>query len=71
QMTIGMGIAFGALSLRVAALARGDAARVHYVLDDFRWAFIAAGVLALLTLPGYAGLAADAGDRLRANVARG
>ncbi|MBR7977195.1 DHA2 family efflux MFS transporter permease subunit [Burkholderia vietnamiensis] len=71
QMTIGMGIAFGALSLRVAALARGDAAGVHYVLDDFRWAFIAAGVLALLTLPGYARLAADAGDRLRANVARG
>lgn len=71
QMTIGMGIAFGALSLRLAALVRGDAAGMHYVLDDFRWAFVAAGVLALLTLPGYARLASNAGDRLRANIARG
>jgi hypothetical protein len=70
-MTIGMGIAFGALALRLAALIRGDAAGIHYVLDDFRWAFVAAGVLALLTLPGYARLATDAGDRLRAGVARG
>ena len=68
---IGLGIAFGAVSLRAAALVRGDAAGMHYVLDDFRWAFVAAGVLALLTLPGYARLAFDAGDRLRANVARG
>ncbi len=44
---------------------------MHYVLDDFRWAFVAAGVLALLTLPGYARLASNAGDRLRANIARG
>ncbi|KVP59483.1 DHA2 family efflux MFS transporter permease subunit [Burkholderia ubonensis] len=71
QMTIGMGIAFGALALRVAASLRGDATGVHYVLEDFRWAFVAAGVLALLTLPGYARLALDAGDRLRASVARG
>ncbi|KVN56798.1 MFS transporter [Burkholderia ubonensis] len=71
QMTIGMGIAFGALALRVAASLRGDAIGVHYVLDDFRWAFVAAGALALLTLPGYARLALDAGDRLRASVARG
>ena len=71
QMTIGMGIAFGALALRLAALVRGDAAGIHYVLDDFRWAFVAAGVLALLTLPGYVRLASDAGDRLRASAARG
>ncbi|HDR9834311.1 TPA: DHA2 family efflux MFS transporter permease subunit [Burkholderia multivorans] len=71
QMTIGMGIAFGALSLRVAASLRGDTGGVHYLLEDFRWAFVAAGVLALLTLPGYARLARDAGDRLRASAARG
>ncbi|WP_323123456.1 DHA2 family efflux MFS transporter permease subunit [Burkholderia alba] len=71
QMSIGMGIAFGALALRIASMARGDAAGTHYVLADFRWAFFAAGLLALLTLPGYARLAADAGDRLRAGAARG
>ncbi|RQS59291.1 MFS transporter [Burkholderia sp. Bp8963] len=71
QMTIGMGIAFGALALRVAATMRGDVTGVHYLLEDFRWAFFMAGALALLTLPGYVRLAADAGDRLRASVAKG
>ncbi|GAB7537971.1 DHA2 family efflux MFS transporter permease subunit [Burkholderia sp. 3C] len=70
QMTIGMGIAFGAMSLRLASLLRGDATGTHYVMADFRWAFLAAGVLALLTLPGYARMAANAGDRLRASVAK-
>lgn len=70
QMTIGMGIAFGAMSLRLASLLRGDASGTHYVMADFRWAFLAAGVLALLTLPGYARMAANAGDRLRASVAK-
>lgn len=65
QMAIGMGIAFGALALRVAAILRGDASGTHYVIGDFRWAFIAAGLLALLSLPGYARMASDAGDRLR------
>lgn len=71
QMTIGMGIAFGAMSLRLASLMRGDETGTHYVMADFRWAFLAAGVLALLTLPGYARLAANAGDRLRASVSKG
>ncbi|MGS1001101.1 DHA2 family efflux MFS transporter permease subunit [Burkholderia glumae] len=71
QMTIGMGIAFGAMSLRLASMLRGDAVGTHYVLADFRWAFLAAGVLALLTLPGYARLAANAGDRLRTSVSKG
>lgn len=70
QMTIGMGIAFGAMSLRLASLMRGDETGTHYVMADFRWAFLAAGVLALLTLPGYARLAANAGDRLRASVSK-
>ncbi|WP_414441056.1 DHA2 family efflux MFS transporter permease subunit [Burkholderia sp. 22PA0106] len=70
QMTIGMGIAFGAMSLRLASLLRGDATGTHYVMADFRWAFLAAGVLALLTLPGYARMATNAGDRLRASVAK-
>ncbi|WDD91415.1 DHA2 family efflux MFS transporter permease subunit [Burkholderia sp. FERM BP-3421] len=71
QMSMGMGIAFGALALRVASMWRGDASGTHYVLADFRWAFFLAGLLALLTLPGYARLAADAGDRLRASMAKG
>ncbi|MBN3792061.1 DHA2 family efflux MFS transporter permease subunit [Burkholderia sp. Ac-20353] len=71
QMTIGMGIAFGAMALRLASMARGEATGTHYVLTDFRWAFLAAGVLALVSLPGYARLSRNAGDRLRAAVARG
>jgi EmrB/QacA subfamily drug resistance transporter len=67
QMTIGMGIAFGAVSLRVAAFLRGeshDAFTAHFTLGDFRWAFLFAGVLTLLSLLGYVGLSHDAGSKL-------
>lgn len=70
QMTIGMGIAFGALALRVAAYFRGagvaapKAPDVHFVLADFHWAFVMAGVLTLLTVLGYRGLARNAGSNL-------
>jgi EmrB/QacA subfamily drug resistance transporter len=67
QMTIGMGIAFGALALRVAAYFRGDEAappQAHFVLADFHWAFVMAGVLTLLTVLGYRGLARNAGSNL-------
>jgi len=70
-MTIGMGIAFGAMALRLASMARGETTGAHYVMSDFRWAFVAAGVLALLSLPGYARLSRNAGDRLRAAAAGG
>ncbi|MFL9926733.1 MFS transporter [Herbaspirillum lusitanum] len=70
QMTIGMGIAFGALALRVAAYFRGDASVVgaaggaHFTLSDFHWAFVMAGVLILLSVQGYRGMARDAGDNI-------
>ena len=67
QMTIGMGIAFGAVALRAAAYFRGapqDEAHVHFTLGDFRWAFLMAGVLTLLSLPGYIKMAKDAGQKL-------
>ena len=64
QMTIGMGIAFGAVSLRLADYLRGgenNPAGVHFVLGDFRIAFILAGVLTLASALGYLGMARDAG----------
>lgn len=68
QMTTGMGIAFGAVALRVAAASRGASGTVpaeHFTLGDFRWAFSMAGVVILLSLPGYFRMAADAGSGLR------
>ncbi|MCY0386175.1 MFS transporter [Robbsia sp. Bb-Pol-6] len=68
QMTTGMGIAFGALALRLAAASRGEGGALpagHYTLGDFRWAFALAGVVTLLSLPGYFRMACDAGSGLR------
>ncbi|MGO4329593.1 MFS transporter [Cupriavidus sp. 2TAF22] len=67
QMTIGLGIAFGSLSLRVAASMRGESGQAdmpHFTLGDFRWAFLFAGVLTLVSLIGYVRLAPDAGRHL-------
>ncbi|QGZ64413.1 DHA2 family efflux MFS transporter permease subunit [Paraburkholderia acidisoli] len=64
QMTIGLGIAFGALSLRVAATFHGEATGHVFTLDDFRLAFLAAGVLTLISVWGYAQLARDAGQNI-------
>ena len=67
QMTIGMGIAFGALALRIAAYFRGesiDAAGAHFTLGDFQWAFAMAGVITLISVQGYRGLARDAGNNI-------
>lgn len=64
QMTIGMGIAFGAVSLRLAdflGASPDNPAGAHFVLGDFRIAFILAGVLTLLSALGYIDLARDAG----------
>jgi len=59
QMTIGMGIAFGALSLRAAAYLFPGA---HgFTLLDFRCAFTAAGLLTLASAYGYIRLPKNAG----------
>lgn len=67
QMTIGMGIAFGALCLRVSALLQrpghgGGAA--HYALGDFRWAFAMAALLTLVSIVGYVRLPSEAGHAI-------
>ncbi|MEW9581444.1 MFS transporter [Paraburkholderia sp. DGU8] len=61
QMTIGLGIAFGAVSLRAAAFFNGETTGHVFTLDDFRLAFLFAGVLTLVSVAGYMGLAPDAG----------
>jgi EmrB/QacA subfamily drug resistance transporter len=63
QMTIGMGIAFGALSLRGATLLNhgGGGPGYAHTLVEFRWAFIVCGVVTLLSLPGYLRMARNAG----------
>ena len=74
QMTIGMGIAFGALSLQVSAWARGgteSGTEVIFTLTDFKWAFAAAGVLTLLSLPGYWRMAHDAGAKVSGQKTKG
>jgi EmrB/QacA subfamily drug resistance transporter len=68
QMAIGMGIAFGALCLRIST-ALGAAPRREaqaFALADFRWAFLAAGVLIAVSIVGYARLPADAGNAITA-----
>jgi len=64
QMTIGLGIAFGAVSLRAAAFFNGETTGHAFTLDDFRLAFLLAGVLTLLSVIGYMGLARDAGQSI-------
>jgi EmrB/QacA subfamily drug resistance transporter len=67
QMTIGMGIAFGAVCLRTAASLHGIGNTVglaHYGLDDFRWAFTIAALLTLVSLIGYTRLPRDAGSTI-------
>ncbi|WP_416052688.1 DHA2 family efflux MFS transporter permease subunit [Cupriavidus basilensis] len=72
QMSIGLGIAFGSLSLRIAASLRGEASDVpHFTLGDFRWAFLFAGALTLVSLIGYVRLAPDAGRHLSSRRAAG
>jgi len=69
QMTIGLGIAVGALALRLAASFHEHSGDLgHFSLADFRWAFIAAGVLTLVSLGGYYRLAPNAGRHLQARA---
>ncbi|HTJ94848.1 MAG TPA: MFS transporter [Pararobbsia sp.] len=67
QMTVGMGIAFGALALRGTTWfqgGHGGPAQPH-TISEFRWAFVACGVVILLSLPGYLRMARDAGHAVR------
>ena len=65
QMTVGMGIAFGAVCLRIAASVHGSLTGNHaapFALADFRWAFIASCLLVLASIVGYVRLPHDAGS---------
>jgi hypothetical protein len=64
-MATGLGIAFGALALRAAAALNGESAHHAFTLGDFRLAFLSAGLLTLVSIWGYVGLASNAGDKLR------
>ncbi len=69
QMTIGMGIAFGAVCLRASASLHGagfdtGAHANALALGDFRWAFAAAGMLVFISIAGYLRLPRDAGHSL-------
>ncbi|HDR9471929.1 MFS transporter [Burkholderia multivorans] len=66
QMSIGLGIAFGALALRVASSfhERSMALADSFTLHDFRFAFQCAGALTLVSIYGYAKLTYDAGRKL-------
>ncbi len=68
QMTIGMGIAFGALCLRLSASLHGQGG--VFVIGDFRWAFAAAALLTLFSVVGYARLPRDAGRAIGGGMLR-
>lgn len=63
QMSIGMGIAIGAVFLRFSNMINGTTD--HYSVADFRLAFIFVGILGVLSLYGYTKLTPDAGDVVR------
>ncbi len=64
QMTIGMGIAFGAVCLRVSSVLGGHRAGL-FTLPDFHRAFVMAGLLTLVSVIGYIRLPRNAGNRIR------
>jgi EmrB/QacA subfamily drug resistance transporter len=72
QMTIGMGIALGALALRLSTFldhgrlgGTADSGRVQFSAANFRWAFAAAAVVVLVSVIGYVRLPRGAGDAVR------
>lgn len=72
QMALGMGIAIGALALRLGAWLLGGegAPGSALALNEFRIAFVTIGVLAVLPLFDVRRLAGDAGDEVRRPLAR-
>ena len=63
QMTIGMGVAFGALCLRISRSLHGGTGS-DFAPADFRWAFAAAGLLVAVSVIGYVRLPRDAGHAI-------
>ncbi|MBB5459945.1 EmrB/QacA subfamily drug resistance transporter [Paraburkholderia sp. Cpub6] len=59
QMTIGLGIAFGAIALHAAVLIHGGHAQLS--LADFRVAFLLVAVLVLISMLYFIGIEPDAG----------
>ena len=64
QMSSGMGIAIGAVSLRFSNLIHGEEPGV-YSLSDFKMSFIFMSILAALHLYGYTKLSKTDGDSVR------
>ena len=63
QMTLGMGVAFGAICLRAAAgLDRTGATGHAFTLTDFHWAFAVVGLLTMSSVVGYVRLPRNAGS---------
>jgi EmrB/QacA subfamily drug resistance transporter len=68
QMTLGMGIALGALCLRFSTFLDRDrlgASPAHFSVENFRWAFSIAGAVVLVSVIGYVKLPRGAGDSVR------
>ncbi|MDR0825414.1 MAG: DHA2 family efflux MFS transporter permease subunit [Prevotella sp.] len=63
QMTTGLGIAVGAVSIRFSNMINGGSE--HYTVADFRLAFIFIAILGIVSLYGFTKLTADAGDAVR------
>ena len=61
QISMGMGVAVGALMLNFSQMVRGAPALAPY---DFRLALVLAGLLSALSLFSYASLPADAGAEI-------
>ncbi|WGF86395.1 MFS transporter [Marinivivus vitaminiproducens] len=69
QMAMGLGIALGALALRLAGLLH-DGPAGPTPLVDFQIAFVVVALVALLAVIDVVGLGRDAGDNVRAATAR-
>ena len=68
QMTIGLGIAMGALCLRLSTFldeGRSSSGHANFSVENFRWAFSVAAVVVLVSLIGYVKLPREAGDAVR------
>jgi hypothetical protein len=66
QMAMGMGIALGAVALRIAGLFEQNAGST-IPLTNFHIAFAIVGVIALFAILDVLGLAPSAGDNVRCN----
>jgi EmrB/QacA subfamily drug resistance transporter len=69
QLSFGLGIAFGALALHGAVLARGGV-KGTLTVPDFHLAFVAVGGVALLSVAGLVRLAPHAGAEISGHPAR-